>query len=334
MIVECPACHTRYRINDSAALSESSIFECTQDRCHKRFPCPPELLKSGTPEPQTDLASPLKDLSGDELPTNGSLLPQPTTKEAPLPQTSPPSPRSSPRVSSFARESLESLDEPGEFSLADEEEFTHPPLDLHQPQEVDAEADHSVPFRSYVHSPLGTTLPHKIIFGFLGILMLGYAFLSIYGRTHIEETEGFLAQLPVIGPRFIADQFSAQNISLSDLKSSVWVTKDSKRVLAISGKATNTAPVPATIIQIEGTLYDANGKMLGQQQTFCGTETAAEMLPNLTTREIGILQNLAPPKQFNVASGQSINFLIVFATPPATVSELNCRVVTAQFRTR
>jgi hypothetical protein len=249
-----------------------------------------------------------------------------------LTQTPPSSPRSSPSASLSAREPLDSFNEPDEFSLDDEEELTYPPADLHQPQEAETEADRSVPFRARALSSTEATLSPKLLFGFLGILTLGYVLLSLYGRTHIEETEALLAQLPVIGSRFIASQFSEQNISLSDLKSSVWVTKDSKRVLAISGKATNTAPVPAAIIQIEGVLYDTTGKVVAQQQTFCGTETAAEMLPNLTTREIGILQNLAPPKQFSVASGQSINFLIVFVTPPATVSELSCRIVTVQFR--
>lgn len=334
MIVECPACHTRYRINDSAALSESSLFECTQDRCRKRFLCPPELLKSGTLETQADLAPPFGDLPGDEIPTTGPSPPQPTPTEAlRTVQTPRSSPRSSPPVTLSSREPLDSFDETDEFSLADEEELSYPSPEVHQSQEAETEAAQSVPFRSRAQYPTEATLSHKLLFGFLGILMLGYALLGVYGRTHIEETERLLAQLPVVGPRFIASQFSAQNISLSALKSGVWVTKDSKRVLAISGKATNTAPVPAATIQIEGTLSDATGKVLGQQQTFCGTETAAEMLPNLTTREISILQNLAPPKQFTVASGQSINFLLVFVTPPATVSELSCRIVTAQFRT-
>jgi len=331
VIVECPACYTRYRINDSAALSESSVFECT--RCHKVFPCPPELLKNGTSEPQADLTLPLDDLSRGEPPINRSSLPHPLTKDAPLAQTPLSSSRSSPSATLSSRKSFDSFDEPDEFSLADEEELMYPPTEIHQPQETGAEADYPAPFRTRAQPPPEATLSLKLLFGFLGILTLGYALLGVYGRTHLEETEAWLAQLPMIGPRFIASQFSEQNISLSDLKSSVWVTKDSKRVLAISGKATNTAPVPASTIQIEGTLYDTTGKVLGQQQTFCGTETAAEMLPNLTTREISILQNLAPPKQFNVASGQAINFLIVFVTPPATVSELSCRIVTAQFRT-
>jgi predicted Zn finger-like uncharacterized protein len=333
VIVECPACHTRYRINDSAALSESSLFECT--RCHKVFPCPPELLKSEElAPPPVDLAPPLDNPPGDELPATGPSPLEPTTPGAPrTAQTPPSSPRSSPPVTLSARTPLGSFDEIDEFSLADEEELTYPPAEVHQPQETETEAEHAVSFRPRTRPPTEATLSHKLLFGFLGMLVLGYALLGVYGRTHIEKTEGLLAQLPLIGPRFIASQFSEQNISLSDLKSSVWVTKDSKRVLAISGKATNTAPVPAATIQVEGTLYDATGKVLGQQQTFCGTETAAEMLPNLTIREIGILQNLAPPKQFSVASGQSINFLLVFVTPPATVSELSCRIVTAQFRT-
>ena len=197
----------------------------------------------------------------------------------------------------------------------------------------EAVAEEFIPYRKRVQPITESTLSPNILFVFLGILLLGYALLGVYGRMNIEGTEAMLARLPLIGPRFIASQFSAHHIALSDLKSSLAVTKDSKQILAIAGKATNTAPVPASIIQIEGTLYDATGKVLGQQQTFCGTETAVETLPNLTTREIGILQHLAPPKQFAVASGQSISFLIVFVNPPTTVAELGGRVLTVQFRT-
>jgi hypothetical protein len=82
---------------------------------------------------------------------------------------------------------------------------------------------------------------------------------------------------------------------------------------------------------VEGAIYGAGGKVLGQRVIFCGTETATTVLESLTVREIGILQNLVPPKQFHVPAGQSVNFLIVFTNPPPAIAEFSSRVVAAQF---
>ena len=150
---------------------------------------------------------------------------------------------------------------------------------------------------------------------------------------NVTDTANMLARLPVVGSSFVASQFSPQHIVLSDVKSGFWVTKDSKRVFAISGKATNNASVPASLIQIEGQLHDIDGETIEQRIISCGMGTTAESLPTLTTREISVLQGLAPPKQFHVPPGQAVNFLIVFPNPPAAVTELSCRVATAQFGT-
>ncbi len=337
MIVECPACHTRYRINDSATLNESTIFECSQDRCRQVFPCAPELFRGG-PSNEKPEDSILVDLQQEDDATPSApreealpLLHQQASTIAPQTKAKPSSPPL--LVRPAARAPLDSFDEEEDFSL-EEEDPPSPPVAARVHAKLETIAEESVLHHNKRIQPVTEpTLSLNVLFAFLGILLLGYAFVSVYGRMNIEGTEAMLARLPLIGPRFIASQFSAHHIALSDLKSSLAVTKDSKRILAIAGKATNTAPVPASIIQIEGALYDTTGKVLGQQQTFCGTETAVETLPNLTTREIGILQRLAPPKQFAVASGQSISFLIVFVNPPATVAELGGRVLTVQFRT-
>jgi len=336
VIVECPACHTRYRINDSATLNESTIFECSQDRCRQVFPCAPELFKGGPPEEPADSISvdlQTEDDSAPSEPFEETLsTPQQQSATIALQTKAPPFPPPLP-TQAAPHEFLDSFDEEEDFSLSEEEDPPFPSVAARMYTEPEAVVEESVPYRKQIQPVTEPTLSPNILFAFLGILLLVYAFLSVYGRMNIEGTEALLARLPLIGPRFIASQFSAHHIALSDLKSSLAVTKDSKRILAIAGKATNTAPVPASIIQIEGTLYDATGKVIGRQQTFCGTETAVETLPNLTTREISILQNLAPPKQFSVTSGQSIRFLIVFVNPPTTVAELDGRVLTAQFRT-
>ena len=334
MIVECPACHTRYRINDSATLNESTLFECSQDRCRQVFPCAPELFKSGHPEESENsifVGFQTEDDSSPSEPLEETPL-LPHQQASPIALQTKTAPSSPLPAQPAARELLDSFDEEEDFSLSEEEDPPFPLVAAHVHAKPEPVAEEFISYRKRVQ-PVTDTLSPNILFAFLGILLLGYALLGVYGRMNIEGTETMLARLPLIGPRFIASQFSAHHIALSDLKSSLAVTKDGKQILAIAGKATNTAPVPASIIQIEGTLYDTAGKVLSQQQTFCGTETAVETLPNLTTREIGILQHLAPPRQFSVASGQSISFLIVFVNPPTTVAELGGRVLTVQFRT-
>jgi hypothetical protein len=165
----------------------------------------------------------------------------------------------------------------------------------------------------------------------LGFLISVYAVLATYCLWHLADTEAALSRLPVLGALFTDERFSARHISLVDIKGGFWTTKENQRVFAISGKAVNNAFLPARSIQLEGTVYDTEGKVLGQRVIFCGTETAAKTLESLTVREIGILQNLVPPKQFNVPAGQTVSFLIVFISPPSSVAEFGTRVLSAQF---
>ncbi|MGH7966968.1 MAG: hypothetical protein ACRERD_34955, partial [Candidatus Binatia bacterium] len=97
--------------------------------------------------------------------------------------------------------------------------------------------------------------------------------------------------------------------------------------------AVNNASLPARSIQIEGMMYDTQGKVIGQEKVFCGTQTAATTLESLTVREIAILQDLIPPAQFNIPAGQAGDFLIVFANSPPNAAEFSCRVVAVQFGT-
>jgi hypothetical protein len=165
----------------------------------------------------------------------------------------------------------------------------------------------------------------------LGIIVLGHAALGFYCFSHPAETEAALARMPLLGSLFTGERFSAQHITLIGLEGHYWTTKDSRRIFAVSGTATNNAPFSARSIQIEGTIYDTSGKITGQRVIFCGTEIAAERLANLTLREISTLQNLVPPKQFHVPAGQSVKFLLVFTPPPTVIAEFSARVVAAQF---
>ena len=346
MIVECPACHTRYRTDNTALIDEDTLFECSQAHCQHVFSYTPSVLHGGerqtTPSaPPPSLARQPDDFFADDSPANDPSdgpdeLPPPSSAAHPASTTAPP-------ITKPLRN--ERFDEPESFSVA-EPSFSDGPFFDKEFDEPEQFLAPEAPF--FVDEEDGQdiemTLPHPMarqegtaissprpIFIFLGCILLGYAALAAYSLRHIADTETALSRLPVLGSLFSGERFSARHISLVNLKGGFWTTKENRRVFAISGKAVNNALLPARSIQIEGALYDAEGKVIGQRIIFCGTDTLPTALESLTIREIGILQNLVPPKQFNVAAGETVNFLIVFTTPPTAVAEFSSRVLAAQF---
>jgi hypothetical protein len=309
---------------------ESTLFECSQEDCGHVFHYAPPLLRGG--EQETSRSASPQNVS---LPENDTVNSQ--EEEEPTLETIAPKPSRLPK--SLAKKSLATSqgtkrarksEDPEEFSS---EEFIH-----EEGTERSFATDHDDAYeepafisRSTARAKPEIAFSVRPLLAFLGIIVLSYGALGAYSLSHLTDTETALARLPLLGSLFTTERFSGQHIALTDLKGGFWLTKDNRRVFAISGKATNGAIVPALSIQIEGMVYNTAGQVTERQTVFCGTETTALMLSSLTVREISILQNLVPPKQFNVPAGQSVNFLIVFPNPPPAVSEISCRVMAARF---
>ena len=352
MIIECPACHTRYRTDDSLAITEATLFECSREQCGHVFPHLPESPKETASEPfledplvqsiDASQAAPIPPVVQERAVEPPPLLDEDAADEpffSTTPPPIPPSPNRPPVQSPPVTPRVEKdFFEAEDFTLGG----TGAPTPV--PSAAVSSTTMENKFRSdpLKRSPQTRSRPRPVpvttfsIWPVLGILVLivaGYYLLGNRWRTNLVDTESMLAHLPFVGSSFVADQFTSQHIVLSDLKSGFWVTRDSKRVFAISGKATNNASVPASMIQIEAQLHDIDGGTIEQRIISCGMGTTAESLPTLTTHEINVLQGLVPPRQFHVLPGQTVNFLIVFPNPPTTVTELSCRVATAQFST-
>ena len=182
-----------------------------------------------------------------------------------------------------------------------------------------------------------TPASHQTVFSsrlpilLLGLIVAGYAGLTFVASSYIEQTAAVFSHLPVLGSLLDAERPSARHIALTKMRGGFWRTKDRHQIFAIAGRAVNQATAPAQRIQIEGTLLGDSGQVLGQRLIFCGTETAPEVLESLSRRQVHILQSLMPPKQFWVAAGEGVDFLIAFTDPPDRVVEFSSRVVAAQF---
>ncbi len=335
VIVACPECQTRYRFDGSGVVDESTRFECTKDGCGNIFqyeppllagakpPAPPPPLSSLKPSsaapprsvPDDTLTIPADEdaFSAGETFTEGSLFSQPLD---------------SPEEESFDQEEEETFDQQEDVPPSD------PPFSSDSPFYNDAEAAERNQAEALMPRSRSTAdaalSPGKFLLG-LGALLLLYGLLGLYCYLHPTSTQTWLARIPVLGYLVTNEQFPSQLIELTNLEGRYQTTKDGKTVFAVSGLATNTAGSPARTIQIEGEIYDAQGKALGERLIFCGPDITPERLSNLQLREIGALLDLMPPKQFQVPAGSSVKFLIVFAAPPSPVAQFRSRVVAAQF---
>ena len=352
MIVECPSCHTRYRTDVAGVVDETTFFECSRPDCGHVFQFAPPLVQiDHLPEqdidpevvpseaPADDPAftssgafsssdTPSTQLSASDLPTDqdwsDSLSPDLTpdgeseatdttsSVGSAKPRTGHIAPAQSTPAASRAIDTLPSATD--SFSHKDHSDGDR----VEQPSRP-TPASHETVFSS--------RLPILL----LGLIVAGYAGFTFVASSYIEQTATVFSHLPVLGSLLDAERPSARQIDLIKMQGRFWHTKDGHRVFAIAGRAVNQATAPAQRIQIEGTLLGDSGQVLGQRLIFCGTETAPEVLASLSRRQVHILQSLMPPRQFWVAAGEGVDFLIAFTDPPDQVVEFSSRVVAAQF---
>ena len=361
MVVACPACHTRYRVNGSVTLAGETSFECSQEECKHIFVYNPPVLWKGNTSSDTDPPAdlPIPDSPSQQEPASQNEAKQSPQAEASRPEPAPDSrqdvlrdsvPASAEDVPSWKtpqsqREVERSFALQPSVSMApscQEEEDEEPRLkfayrDQDEQNEQGAEQQYEQEDAQYEQGEMQeyereeAFLPLRTVFLLLVGCVLGYAALSYYALSDLQGTKLSLRNLPFVGDVFAAEPFSESHITLTNLSGSFWLSKDNRRVFAVAGTAVNNASSPARLVQIEGTLYNQVGKKVGQEIVFCGNEANSNLLQSLTVRDIETLQNLAPPKDFRIPAGQEVNCLLVFTKPPATVAELGGRVVSVQF---
>ncbi len=361
MVVACPACHTRYRVNGSVTLAGETSFECSQEECKHIFVYNPPVLWKGNTSSDIDPPAdpPIPDSPSQQEPASQNEAKQSPQAEASRPEPAPDSrqdvlrdsvPASAEDVPSWKtpqsqREVERSFALQPSVSMApscQEEEDEEPRLkfayrDQDEQNEQGAEQQYEQEDAQYEQGEMQeyereeAFLPLRTVFLLLVGCVLGYAALSCYALSDLQGTKLRLRNLPFVGDVFAAEPFSESHITLTNLSGSFWLSKDNRRVFAVAGAAVNNASSPARLVQIEGTLYNQVGKKVGQEIVFCGNEANSNLLQSLTVRDIETLQNLAPPKDFRIPAGHEVNCLLVFTKPPATVAELGGRVVSVQF---
>lgn len=121
-----------------------------------------------------------------------------------------------------------------------------------------------------------------------------------------------------------------QLIGLKDITSSYVNNREAGQLLVIHGKTVNNFTSARSAIAVKGVLLDGAGKVLLQQQVFCGNPLSDEKLRTLKFAEI----EEAMHNQFgdslsnmNVKAGTAMKFTIVFRNVPEEMASINVEAV-------
>ena len=323
MIVECPRCRARYRVEQDL-LERDQTFKCS--RCAHIFAY--EASDAQPAEPEASVPPP--------EPPRPEARRTPTRREADslsfsfspghegTQETEEPDPATSQRASVAAAAAHDR-----DFSFEDDESAREDGddhdtvVDDDEPRFVRGEDE----LRAEDRREGGGGRPYLI---FLAALVIGYGILTLDLLNHPARAERLLAAVPIVGDVLAEDHLLQTRVQMQDVEGVYQQIKDDRLVFIVSGRAVNTAPASLKGVQIESALYDGSGKPLETKSIYCGNAMSLKIVKDLSMKEISLLQRLEPPKRFEIRSGESAGFSVVFLNPPAGLREFTARVVAAQ----
>jgi predicted Zn finger-like uncharacterized protein len=342
LIVECPRCRARYRV-ESDVLAQDQTFKCS--RCSHIFAHeaqsaiestapqvkplespplqipPPELHREGA---TLQKASESRRADGESLPFRFSSAQQ--TAAASVETVLPPSPP--PPLSGQAVEPARdySFDDEADPESAAKVVDDEPAIDSIEPDDeprfVRGEDDLRVE-----PAPVGRSGRAYVIY--LAVLVIGFAILTLDLLNHPARAEKLLAAVPIVGGMLSEDHLLQTRIQLQDVEGAYQQIKEDRLVFIVSGRAVNTSNESLKGVQIESTIVDGENHTVESKSIYCGNAMSLKIVKDLSPKEISLLQRLEPTKRFEIRPGESAGFSVVFLNPPRGLKEFTARVAAA-----
>src|SRR5215472_15311971 len=319
MIIECPHCQTRFRLDPAQLADSRSLLKCA--RCRHLFPIPghsPPAHPRPTPAPRgQNLAFTFDDddewhapelapegVPEDQFSLNGRAAeaadpPPPPPVPPPRPVVAAPAPR--PR-----RQELE--------LFRDDDDFTD--------EQPDTAEDEDEPMRD------GGRISLRSVFVFLVLVVSGYGTMTWTLLDDPDWAGRLTRSLPVIGKE-VRERAVGQDVALIEVEGRYERTKEGKLVFVITGKAVNHSAELLRGMQIDSKLYGAGDRPLDEQVTACGNPMEAK-ISDLSIHQVAILRGIKPSADFGVQPGGQCPFVAIFLDVPPTVGAFSTEVARAQ----
>jgi predicted Zn finger-like uncharacterized protein len=317
MIIECPHCLTRFRLDPAQLTDSRSMLKCA--RCRHVFPAPgrtPPARPRPKPAAREDqnLSFTFDDddewrapeLAPEDVPEEEFLLnvPDGDADPAPTPPARPPRP-APPRP---RREAVDLVRDDDDDDFADEA--------------AAADDDEDPPMRQRG----GISL--RSVFVFLVLVVSAYGALTWTLLDDPDWAGRLTRTLPVIGKE-VRERTVGQEIALIDVEGRYERTKEGKLVFLITGKAVNHSAESLRGVQIVSKLYDTGQRPLDEQVIACGNPMEAK-IGDLSIHQVAILRGIKPPPDFGLQPGGQCPFVAIFLEVPSTVGTYSTEVSRAQ----
>lgn len=303
MIIECPYCSTRFRLDVEALGAHRPTLRCSQ--CSQTFTLPPladpedndpQLTYDDGPADDEDTA-PTR-VSGEKG-RSGEQLSFPSEPDDYDPQTS-----------LFGEDDFE--DDDGYSIAAPEPEYDDRDIEAEEPA-------------------LTSSIQVKPILFFLALVVAGYGMLAWTLRTDPNWARSLMKQVPIVGSEINASRLG-KKIVLDDLRGRYEHTKEGKLVFLVTGNARNDHDEPVRDIRVELQLLDEQGTSVAKQSTTCGSAMRTDLVRDLTQQQVQILRGWGtrPPEEASLDPGASCPIVGIFIEVPSDVKKFSGEVVQAR----
>lgn len=330
MIIECPHCLTRFRL-DVAQLDSRSMLKCA--RCKRVFPAPgqssPARSRSKQPPREENLSFSFDDdedddwqaseltpedvseeetllnVSDDETLPGGNGASPPAIPAAAPPVVLKPTPAAKPAPAKRApRNDAEVLRYDDEFDTEDM---------------ADVDEDDGYPSGG---------ISVRSVFVFLVLVVCAYGALTWTLLDDPDWAERLTQTLPLVGKE-VRDRSMGQDVTLLDVRGRYERTKDGKLVFVVTGKAVNHSSESLRGVQVVSKLYDQAERPLDEQMSACGNPMEAR-ITDLSIHQAAILRGIKPPPEFSVQPGGQCPFVAIFLDVPTSVGAFSTEVFRAR----
>ncbi|MFW6323688.1 MAG: DUF3426 domain-containing protein [Desulfovibrionales bacterium] len=323
MVVQCPKCRTKYRLDDELVSPDGAKVRCS--RCKEEFTVFPESTQEPSVAPADESPPASPDLDEDFL---GLFDDEEDTSSGPEQSTQDGLPKAGPSQEKSSQQE-------------DELDFAAQEESLEQDSGTGSEDDSRKPEEGEPKKSGGKKGARKRTTVLLIILLLvalgaaGYFYypqLKPYLPAWITDTINPPPNTGVVQNTDDAAD-SIENIALVDVRQYFVTNEKTGQIFVIEGKAVNNYPDTRELIKLQASLYDGQGEIIESKQFLCGNTISLFQLQVLSEKElqsalqakVGVLTN-----NTNVQPGEECPFMTVFLNPPETVQEFGIKVVEAK----
>jgi predicted Zn finger-like uncharacterized protein len=341
MLVQCPSCHTTYRVSENLVAKSKPSFRCS--RCKNVF-----VLgsRAGAGEPAAaapGLQEESRELSFSFPPLDTSQPAQEAAEESRDPSAPANGPAAAPEKNTppFVMQAQDqdwtisspiAVDEV--FTMKEDKSFA----EIHNPieqsfdfaSERPAVTKHEEPPRATnaeasPSRPLSVT-PYLLL---CCALLLLFSALTLAYKARPNPFESSLKAIPWIGSSVLKNDYLRQGIVLQASRPRFQRILGNREVFMLSGVALNRNRVKVREVKIEGYAFGSDGKIIERQTITVGNAISSKIVRDLTSQEITTLQRQSPIRRFEILPDESAPFSIVFLKSSAQIKSFGYRVLSA-----